>query len=570
MLWIGKKLAGIPLVYQARALARTFLDGTAQADQIQRQRLLELVRRNAESDFGRIHRFAEIRTIADFRRQVPIQGYEGFEPYLARVRAGETSALFGSGTKVLMFAMTSGTTARPKTIPVTSESLRCYRDAWKIWGILAFDAHPRMLARGMRPILQLVSNWRDQFTPAGIPCGAITGLTAAMQNPLVRHTYCMPACTMRIKDVEAKYYTALRMSLPRNLGAILAANPATILGIARLGDREKESLVRDFRDGTLDPRKAVPRDVRAALGLRIRIKRKRTARRLEEIIHRTGQLLPRDYWPDLDFIGNWTGGTMGAYLRHYPDFFGVRPVRDIGLIASEGRFTIPIESGTPAGVLDYARHYFEFIPEDQIDRDQPETLEASELTEGCHYFIVPTTPSGLYRYQIHDVVRCVGYLGRAPLLEFLSKGAHFSSLAGEKLSEFQVVAAVNAATHDLGLKLKAYLMLPCWDERPYYTLLVEADDVREGDDCERLARAVEADLRRQNLEYDDRISTRRLGPIVIRRIAVGSWTEFQRRRLAKSGGTVEQYKQPCLLPDLSAIADFPEVRLARTWNAAAG
>ena len=40
-----------------------------------------------------------------------------------------------------MFAMTSGTTNRPKTIPVTRESLRDYREGWTIWGILAFDAH---------------------------------------------------------------------------------------------------------------------------------------------------------------------------------------------------------------------------------------------------------------------------------------------------------------------------------------------------------------------------------------------------------------------------------------------
>ncbi len=32
--------------------------------------------------------------------------------------------------------------------------------------------------------------------------------------------------------------------------------------------------------------------------------------------------------------------------------------------------TIPIEDGTPAGMLDIRHHYFEFIPEDQADRDR--------------------------------------------------------------------------------------------------------------------------------------------------------------------------------------------------------
>ena len=84
--------------------------------------------------------------------------------------AGATSGPSSApGTEVLMFAMTSGTTDRPKTIPVTRESLADYREGWTIWGILAFDAHPGMLQGGLRPILQLASDWREHFTPVGHP-----------------------------------------------------------------------------------------------------------------------------------------------------------------------------------------------------------------------------------------------------------------------------------------------------------------------------------------------------------------------------------------------------------------
>ena len=49
---------------------------------------------------------------------------------------------------------------------------------------------------------------------------------------------------------------------------------------------------------------------------------------------RTGTLLPKDYWPKDCIIGNCTGGSVGYYLRHFPQYFGDIPVRDIGLIAS--------------------------------------------------------------------------------------------------------------------------------------------------------------------------------------------------------------------------------------------
>src|SRR5262249_42461200 len=160
---------------------------------------------------------------------------------------------------------------------------------------------------------------------------------------------------------------------------------------------------------------------------------------------------------------------------------------------------------------------------------------ACELVEGRNYFILLTTAGGLYRYQIHDLVRCVGFHGRAPLIEFLNKGAHFSSLTGEKLSEFQVVAAVDEAQRAAGVRLGSYRLLPNWGEPPFYSLLVEASEVPDRVAADRLAEEVEAALRRINVEYENRRATLRLGPTRVRRITDGSWARFQRRRLARSG-----------------------------------
>ncbi len=551
-----KRLFGRPVANRARRLARAFLDQTRRAGDVQRELLLRRIARHADSQFGRDHHFGEIRSPEDFRRRVPIGGYDRHEPYIDRVRNGDTGALFGRGTDVLMFAMTSGTTNRPKTIPVTPEALSDYREGWTIWGIQAFDAHQEMLRDGLRPILQIASDWRESFSPAGIPCGAITGLTAHMQTRLVRTQYCMPAIASRIKDIESKYYTALRFSIHRNLGTIIAANPSTILAIARLGDREKQTLIRDLADGTLDRRWEIPADIRQQLHHKIRRRHKKVAQALDRIAGDSGRLLPKDYWPGLQFLSNWMGGTMRAYLRGYPEFFGETPVRDVGLIASEGRMTIPIEDGTAAGVLDIRHHYFEFIPEEQGDSAEAECVESTDLIEGRNYFIVMTTAGGLYRYNISDLVRCVGYHGRAPMLEFLNKGAHYSSLTGEKISEHQVIAAVEEAQRAARVRVSSYLLAPIWDDPPYYALLVEEGDLAGAGKSETLANAVERELRRQNVEYVCKRDSLRLGPVRILAIPNGSWVEFQRRRLVRSGGTVEQYKQPHLVPDLNIAETF--------------
>jgi hypothetical protein len=550
-----KWVIGMPMASRARRLARAFLDQTHDAALVQRGLLLGQIARHVDSQFGSDHHFGEIRNPEDFRRRVPVAGYNRHEPYIDRVRRGDTRALFAPGTQVLMFAITSGTTDRPKTIPVTRQSLGDYREGWTIWGIQAFDAHPAMMRRGLLPILQIASDWRESFTPAGIPCGAITGLTASMQSPLVRSVYCMPVCGSRIKDIESKYYVALRFSVHLDLGTIMAANPATILAMVRLGDREKETLIRDLHDGTIAAKWQIPQEIRGALRFRNR-RQRRAARRLESIVKRTGRLLPVDYWPNLQFLSNWMGGTMKAYLRGYPEYFGTTPVRDVGLIASEGRMTIPVEDGTPAGILDIRHHYFEFIPEEEADKSAPETVDAVDLLEGRKYFIVLTTSGGLYRYNIHDLVRCTGFHGQTPILEFLNKGAHFSSLTGEKLSEHQVISAVQEAQSTLALRLGSYLLVPCWGEIPSYVLLVETGDLPSDEIAGQLAQTVEHQLQSLNIEYASKRETHRLGPIRTIRVPAGSWGEFQKQRLAQKGGTVEQYKQPHLIPDLSALESF--------------
>jgi hypothetical protein len=334
---------------------------------------------------------------------------------------------------------------------------------------------------------------------------------------------------------------------------ILAANPSTMINLARFGDQEKESLIRDVADGTLDARFDVPAAVRAALNRRLRADPDR-ARELEEIVKRTGTLYPKDYWSRKCLLGNWTGGSMGAYLRHYPRYFGDHPVRDVGLIASEGRMTIPVADGTASGILDVTTHYFEFIPEEEVDSPKPTVLAAHEVQEGRNYFILPTTAYGLYRYHIHDLVRVTGLYNQTPLIEFLSKGALFSNVTGEKVSEHHVTQSMAVVLCELDLTVSAYTVAPCWPagdgdfEQPYYGLFLEKGEVAEAV-APVLAERLEARLRAVNDEYASKRDSLRLGALRVEWLRPGFWREWDRERLKKTGGVLDQYKRPCLISD---------------------
>ncbi len=543
--WLVRKVLARIATREARRWSAEFESAARRPREVQDALLRRIIGRQRATRFGREHRFDEIQGLADFRRNVPVLRYEDLEPYIAQVRRGKLDALIGEPA-VHLFAMTSGTTAARKYIPVTPQYLADYRRGWTIWGIRAFEDHPQAK---LRPMLQLVSDWDEFRTEAGIPCGSVSGLTAQMQKRVVRWLYCMPAVTGKIKDPISKYYAALRLSLPRSLGMMTSANPSTMVSLARLCDQEKETLIKDIHGGTLSERFDVPAQVRAALGRRLKANRAR-ARELEQVVHRTGRLYPKDAWPELQLIGNWTGGSVGAYLRHFPKYYGTVAVRDIGLIASEGRFTIPIADHTASGVLDVTSHFFEFIPQDEIDSSQPTLVGADEVKEGRAYFILPTTAFGLYRYNIYDLVRVTGFHHRTPLVEFLNKGAHFANLTGEKVSEFQVAVAVQEALRQLDVTVTAYSLAPCWDdETPYYGLFVERGDLRDLEQGRAFADAVDCHLRKLNIEYDAKRASQRLGGVRAALLPPGAWQAWDRQRLDRTGGTAEQYKHPVLIPD---------------------
>jgi hypothetical protein len=550
------------LTYPVRRQLRQFEVACQNPETVQSELLFRILRKQANTQFGRDHKFAAITSVTDYRTNVPVAPYEYVSPYIEKVQHGDTRALLAD-RRVLMFALTSGTTASRKLIPVTDEYLAAYRRGWNMWGVKMYrDNRGRRIA--MRPIVQLGGDPEEFRTPAGIPCGNLSGYTAMVQKRLIKWMYAVPYVTGKIKDAKARYYVALRFSIGRNVSQLMAANPSTLVQLARVLDAEKEHLLRDLRDGTLRADLAIPPEIRAYLAPRAKQDAKRAAE-LSAIAEKLGRLYPMDVWPsEATAINCWTGGSMGPYLRQLPQFYGQPPVHDLGLLASEGRFTIPLASGTASGVLDIWSHYFEFVPESEIDSPKPTVLGAHELQEGKSYFILPTTAYGLYRYHISDLVRVTGFFGRTPLVEFLGKGHRFANLTGEKLSEYHVTKAMDAVAKRLPQPITAYSVAPVWDDRqPYYAIFLEEPDAADEGRLKQFLTEFDSQLGVENVEYAAKRDSGRLGALRAALVPAGIWAKWDRERLAQTGGSPEQYKHPCLIGDLKFRDTMTVVREVR-------
>lgn len=542
--------------WHAGRLTRQFARAVEQATATQDRLLAEIVAAGATGGFGREHRFDRIRSYADFAANVPLQTYASLSPYIDRVRHGEIQALFPPGERILMFALTSGTTAEPKYIPITPRILADCRRGWNVWGLTALLDHRDCI---LRHIVQVTSPMEDHRAPSGAPCGAITGLLAATQKRLVRRYYTSPLAVAGIQDSAAKYYTIMRLAIPKDVGWMVTANPSTLLLLARAADEHRERLIRDLHDGTLAADLPVGADIRAALGPRLR-RDPECARRLEAVVRAHGTLHPRHYWR-LGFLAHWMGGTMGLYVPQLAKYYGGVPSRDIGLIASEGRMSIPLADGTPAGVLAVTGQFFEFIPADEYGTPRPTVLRSHELRAGEDYFLLLTNVGGLYRYDIGDRIRVTGRAGEAPLVEFLSRDAHTSSLAGEKLTEDQVVAAMRLAGGGTGgavggAAIVDFVLAPRWAETPHYRLYIEAAPDAGADAVTALAARLDESLSRVSVEYASKRATLRLGPVEPALLPPGFLAARDRGLREQRSRTSEQFKHQYLISAPGRDADL--------------
>jgi hypothetical protein len=461
------------------------------ARRIQEQTLLRLVRHARRTQFGRAHDFEGVCTVADYQRRVPLRTYEDFWEEFWRSPFPHLADVTWPGP-ISYFALSSGTTSgSTKYIPLSRQMLASNQKAALTtlsWFRAAHPATPlfagRLFFLGGSTDLRDLSAEGGRSSPDSVWAGDLSGITVRVASPLLRPFTFPPERLALEKDWDVKM---------RQLARIGANLPITMLS-------------------------GVPAWLLVLFD------------RLREV---TGHERIADIWPQLRLVLH--GGTK---FDPYRALFAAR-IGDPSVYFQE---TYPASEGFIAS--EDPRHgllrlipdhniFFEFVPCEELNADQPTRHTVADLQTGVQYAVVLTTCAGLWSYVLGDTV-CFARRD-PPLLRFTGRTRYFLSAFGEHLISEEVENAVAAAASLCGVSMVDFHVGPAFpvkpDEPGGHRWFVEFTESIPPEALRRFENELDAALGRFNEDYQ----AHRAGDLAMRKPQVvvvppGGFVRWMRAR----------------------------------------
>ncbi len=482
----------------AQGARRRFRAALRDPRSTQQSLLAGYLTRNARTDFGRQADFAALLAagspadvVAAYQQAVPVRSYDDFDPFIARVAAGERDVL--TADPVLRLAPSSGSTTAAKLVPQTATSAGEFSRAVDAWVGDLYRRTPALLGGqaywSITPAVSFAAiaaaRFGDRAGRPAVPVGFDddAAYLGGLRRRLVDAILAVPNAVRLVTHPDMfQYVTLLFLLRARSLRLISVWHPSFLLQLLESIDRWRDRLAADLLAGTLNPPGPIASDVLARLRRGLAPDPERASE-----IRRSSAGDASTLWPGLTIVSCWGDGPAQPYARRLAQSLPHATVQPKGLIATEGIVSIPFDGRHPLAI---GSHFFEFIDA----RGRPQLADA--LSQGEEYDVVLTTGGGLYRYGLGDRITVTGWLDGTPSIAFAGRSDRVSDRFGEKLSD-GFVTSVLAQIFAAGAPPRFAMLAPETTAAGVaYTLLVEPEDALP----DRLDASLERALR-QNPHY---------------------------------------------------------------------
>ena len=473
-----------------------------QPEAVQREALRRLLDAAKDTEWGSNHHFADIKSYEEYVARTPLTDYELLKGDIDRMRHGERDILWKG--RVKWYAKSSGTTNdKSKFIPVSKQALK--------------DTHYK---GGIDTVLVYMRNY---------PKSKVMDRFGLILGGSHQSNYNIPG------------------SHVGDLSAVLIQNIPDILNMFRVPSK-KTALLSDFevkRDRIAH--EALHRNISSISGV---------PSWMMSVLNRVLEISGKDtidqVWPHLEVF--YHGGVAFAPYReqyrqlianpdmHYEETYN----------ASEGFFGIQTDPADAAMLLmlDYGV-FFEFIPLEEVGTDNPTVLPIWEVKEGKNYALVISTSSGLWRYQIGDVIKFTST--RPYKFVITGRTKSFINAFGEELIVDNAEKGLQEACRKTGAIVQEYTAAPVFMDKEGQCRHQWVIEFRQPPaDLSEFAAILDTALQRINSDYEAKrykdLTLQQLEIVPAREGLFNAWLKSK----GKLGG---QHKVPRLCNDRKIIEE---------------
>lgn len=512
------------LTLKQRPFYRALMHASKIPKSTQDEVLKRILQANKDTEFGRRHQFEDIEGVVEYRKQVPVHDFELLRPYIEKQRDTGAEAL--TTERVVHYNRTSGTTGTPKDVPVTQTGIAETRQLSQLGAYALIQQTSIFTGK----VFAIGGAAVEGHTSNGTPIGSASGLIYRQQSRFVRTRYAIPPESFDIQDSELRYVVMAIYGLrERNVTTMATANPSTFVRLLEVINNNIDEILKHVERGTLPecqtslpPPKPKPA----------------RAEHLRKLLSKKQALTYRDIWPNVKGVVVWCGGSCRFAVSKLRKLLpSTTQIIELGYNASEVRGTINVNISKNHCLPSLQHVYFEFVEADDWENDEQNFLCLHELQENTFYYIFISTASGLFRYNINDVVRVTGNVNATPTLEFVRKGRGVTNITGEKLTESQVMEGMELLCSQLSIDPDFFILLA--DElRSSYLLCIELNSEHNPS---TLISTFDRILQQLNIEYESKRKSERLGSLRYHRLPAGAGYAY-RSDLVNSGQRDAQFK----------------------------
>ena len=378
--------------------------------ELQSKILEQLLSNGVHTEWGRKHHFNHIKNRDDFRKAMPLQVYEDLQPYIQRMMHGEESVLWPGKTS--WYAKSSGTSSnQSKFIPVTKQKLK-QAHVTSGWDALSIYYHHNPEAKMFSERSLLIAGSIEAYDHH--PESRYGDVSAIMVHhmPWVGRPFYSPNYKFLLQpDWELKIEHIVENCIDHRVTAIIGV-PTWVVSI------------------------------------------------FNAILEKTGQSNIHEVWPELQVYMH--GGVGFDPYRDMFQRYLPKPMDYLeGYNASEGYFAMQDDLNQP-GLLLLTNNgvYYEFLPLEELGKDEPQTIDLQDVELGKCYAMVISTVSGLWRYMPGDTV-C--FISTAPYrIKVTGRTSQFMNAFGEELIVSNADQAIALAAHHHEATVTEYTVAPIY------------------------------------------------------------------------------------------------------------